>query len=169
MGLIDFFRTRLRRRGQTRRFRSYVDAKLVQHILDNPDFDPAPPSHRTIDFMLLMLNDDDLDGIPAILGQIHSLARMHRGFPESLTGPLVFVIFGYPAQDAESATHRAAMVAGVVEALGDRVKILHGRERALVGTVAGKEGPYGAVIAGYHRLLGELTAMEFGQVRQASP
>jgi hypothetical protein len=167
--LIDFIRTRLRRRGQTRRFRSYVDRELVQHILDNPDLDPAPPSHRTIDFVLLLLNDDDLDGVPAILGQICSLARMHRGYPESLTGPLVFVLFGYPAQDAESATHRAAMVAALGKALGDRVKILHGRGPALVGTVAGKEGPYGAVMAGYHRLLGELTAMEFGQVREVVP
>jgi hypothetical protein len=59
------------------------------------------------------------------------------------------------------------MVASLREAMGDRLKILHGRGAALVGSVAGKEGPYEAVIAGYHHLLGELVAMDFGQVREA--
>jgi hypothetical protein len=166
MGLIDFIRTRVRRRRQLRRFSSYVDPKRVQHILDNRDLDSAPPSHQTIDFLLVTLNDDDLDGIPPILSQIEAMTRMHQGFLESLTGPLVLIIFGYPTPDAESATHRAAMFASLVEALGDRVKILHGRRPALVGNIAGKEAPYGVVITGYHRLLGELTAMDFGQVRE---
>jgi hypothetical protein len=164
MGLVNFIRTRLRRRRQIRRFSSYVDAKLVQHILDNPEPNPAPPSRQTIEFVLVALNDDDLDGIPAILSRITEMARVHQGFVESLTGPLVLVLFGYPAPDAEAAEHRAATVGSLRETLGDRLKILHGRGAALVGSVAGKEGPYGAVIAGYHHLLGELVAMDFGQV-----
>ena len=166
MGLINFIRTRVRRRRQIRRFSSYVDARLVQQILDNPESAPAPPSRQTIEFVLVALNDDDLDGIPPILSQILEMTRVHEGFVESLTGPLVFVEFGYPTPDAEAAAHRAAMAASLGEALGDRVKILHGRGAALIGTVAGKEGPFGAVLAGYHRLLKELTAMEFGQVRE---
>jgi len=162
MGLIDFIRSRVRRR----RFSSYVDAKLVQRILEDPEFESALPSRQTIDFVLIVLNDDDLDGIPAILSRILEMTRVHGGFVESLTGPLVFVEFGYPTPDAEAAAHRAAMVASLGETLGDRVKILHGRGAALVGTVAGKEGPFGAVIAGYHQLLKELTAMKFGQVRE---
>ena len=164
MGLVNFIRTRLRRRRQIRRFSSYVDAKLVQHILDNRESDPAPPSRQTIEFVLVALNDDDLDAIPAILSRIIEMARVHQGFVESLTGPLVLVLFGYPAPDAEAESHRAAMVASLREAMGDRLKIQHGRGAALVGTVAGKEGPYGAVIAGFHHLLGELVAMDFGQV-----
>jgi hypothetical protein len=166
MALISFIREFVKWRRQIRRFSSYVDPKLVQHILDNPESDPAPPSRQTIDFVLVSLNDDDLDGIPAILSQILAMARTHGGFVESLTGPLVLVGFGYPTPDAESAAHRAAMVASLRETLGDRLKILHGRAPALVGTVAGKEGPYGAVIAGYHKLLSELVAMAFGQERE---
>ena len=78
------------------------------------------------------------------------------------------VLFYYPAEEAESAAGRAALVAALAGALGDRVTILHGRGPALVGNVAGDAGPYGAVIAGYHRLLGELTAMHFGQVREVA-
>jgi hypothetical protein len=167
MGLIRFIRDFVEWRRMKRRFSSYVDAALVQQILDNPDSYPAPASHLTIDFVLVALNDDDdLDGIPAILGQILAMARTHGGFVESLTGPLVLVEFGYPTPDAEAAAHRAAMVASLGETLGDRVKILHGRGAALVGTVAGKEGPFGTVMAGYHRLLGELIALDFGQVRE---
>jgi hypothetical protein len=166
MGLINFIRTRLRRRRQIRRFSSYVDATLVRRILDDPEFAPAPPSRQTIEFVLVAMEDDDLDGLPAMLSRINEMTRTHQGFVESLTGPLVFVGLGYATPDPEAGAHRAAMVASLREALGGRVKILHGRGAALVGTVAGKEGPVGAVMAGYHRLLAELAAMEFGRVRE---
>lgn len=167
MGLFDFIRGRLARRRIVRAFGSYVDAATVQKILDNRDLPLDPPSSRTIDFVLALVRDEELDAIPGLLVGIVALAWAHRGFPDSVTGPLVLVVFGAPTPDPESAAHRAAFIAGLVETLGDRAKILHGRAPALVGLVAGPYGPYGVAMAGFGGLLRELTGLEFGQVREA--
>jgi hypothetical protein len=169
MGLIDRIWTRRRRRGVARTFGKYVDPATVRKLLDDPALVREPPTSRAIDFVVALVRDDTLADVPALLGEVDRLTRAHHGCPDVPNGPVVFVTFGAVFPDAEATAHRRALASALADALGDRVKLVHGSGVALVGNVAGDAAAYGVVVRGFAGLLGALTALAFGEAREVNP
>src|SRR3982750_907027 len=66
MGLLGGIRRRVRQMRARRRFQSCVDEALVEKVLSNPT--PAP-QRLDLEFVLALVEDDDLDRLPELLGQ----------------------------------------------------------------------------------------------------
>jgi hypothetical protein len=165
--LFDRIRFWLRRRRTVGRFSSYVDRRMVDYIIDHPDEATEPPAPSTIDYVLALVRDDDLHGVPELLDEIARLARAHGCLIEFLASPLVFLTFGVPHADPTAPAKRHDVVAALATSLGDRVRILHGRGPALVGTFAPKvAASYGSALRGFSALLKELTGLAPGEIRQ---
>lgn len=169
MGFFQRIKYRLHKRRTVRRFSSYVDPELVDHVINHPGAASGPPVPKTIDFVLANLHDDELKPLPDLLVQITALARAHAGFVEILTGPLVLVTFGVPCDDPSGTDHRRRFAAGLATSLGDRARILHGSRSALVGSFgSGTATFYGSLLHRFSDLLKDLASLAPGETREAA-
>src|SRR4051794_25842640 len=100
MPLFRALSTLLHRRRTRRRFSSYVDAVLVDQVINNPNFS-TPPLHREIDYLLSLVKDDDApEHVQRRLGKIVDAARTSGAFLEAPLASLAVIIFGAWERDA---------------------------------------------------------------------
>src|SRR4051812_29374979 len=91
MGLLDAIGRRVRRARAQRRVPSYVNAALLDQILSNPT--PAP--HRLErEFVLALVEDDELDGLSESLGDAGDAVRGAGGYVDGVSGSRVLGTFG---------------------------------------------------------------------------
>ena len=170
MGLFKALTDWFYRRGAKSRFRSYVTPELVDQILRDPAL--AAPVRRPLDFVLVLVRDDNMDEVPDRLSRIVDAASEAGGMVEGLRGPLVVATFGSlllrePPNPAENARRRSELIARLQAEYGPDIKILHGACIALVGNFGSRLWfSYGSLLPKFSHMLDTLASMDFGEAKE---
>src|SRR5262249_37215080 len=95
MGLFATIRRHFRRREQpSMAARSYVDPALVGYVGSNRESASLPRREGKIEFLLALIDENDLARLPELFEQAVTVLRDAGGWPESFGGSLVFATFG---------------------------------------------------------------------------
>src|SRR5688500_3847573 len=171
MGVLSAIGNRWRRWRVARRSREYADPKLVERVLNSPP-EPLAAERRPVDFIVALLRDDDLDALPDRLRRVTELVPNWGGILEILVGPLVLITFGAWRPDPKVTPdarrqQRVEVVARLRSALGNEVRLLHGRGAAIVGDFGtNRYSSFGTILEGFGDLLRNLVTLEAGESRE---
>ncbi|HET6250761.1 MAG TPA: hypothetical protein VFE47_23935 [Tepidisphaeraceae bacterium] len=172
MGLFTTISRSIRRRREARRivrrFSSYVDPSTVERILNETLAPDPPPEQTDINFVVMLIADDDLAELPARLGRAFDILVAPGVFVESGSKSLVFASFGMlPNCDQSVAiTQRGKAVVELQKQLANQVRIVHGRTPGLFGNIncGSKFGfRYGSALRDFGAILGMLTKLKPGE------
>jgi hypothetical protein len=158
---------------QTRRGREIADElsrypALVDALRAKPEeLTIPPPVRRDIHFILLQLDDRDLDEIHAAIGQATTIALGSNGLVEDYISSLILITFGAVIADPDAASNQAKTVSSYLSDLGPRMRMVYGQATALVGNI-GDHGRFnfGSVIPNFGQCLERLLQLEFGTAQR---
>ena len=175
MGLFETISRRVRQRRERRdavkRFRSYVDPALVEHVLSNPPAEMPPPETREIEFVLAIVDDRNLGRLPELLCAAVDVLKAGGALVDSMSGSLVLGTFGlFPLRDGRSAReHRMELARRLHERLGENAAIVHGTGPAAVGNFGSAESGhwhYGCSMERFSTVIRLLASLRRGEVRE---
>jgi hypothetical protein len=158
------------RKRVANRFSDYVDPALVEYVMSHPEDFTAEQRETQIDFVVALLDDDDLSCLPRLLSDAIVALRNAHGHAD-LIGSLVFATFGtFPIREERTPDQRRQQaVAELQQRLGEHVRIVHGRGAALVGMAGDKERGYsyfGAGLRRFSEVVKILVSLSGGQTRE---
>jgi len=174
MGLFNTLGERIRRHRARRRairsFRSYVDPKLVDHVLSTPAASPPPPRTAEVNFLLAIVAHDDLLQLPELLAKTVAVLRSSGAWLDSFSGPLVFATFGtHPKlSSSDPRGQRQNTVSRLRAELGHNVRIVHGIRRGIVGEIVSDWScaHFGSALHQYDEVLKTLASLSPGEIRE---
>jgi hypothetical protein len=155
-----------------RALRGYIDPKLIRYLVDHPDTRFPPPRRCQLDFILILLRDDNLDELPSLVERVTEVVPESTGWIEHLAGPFVLITFGLALPNPEAPAQRIETIERLQQSLGDNSKLLHGQSLALVGSLTGRGSRYphfGSAFQNFGAMLQRLTTLQYGEMREFLP
>jgi hypothetical protein len=172
MGLLDAIGRWVRGVRAQRRFSSYVTPALVEQILSSPA--ASAPDRLEIEFVLALVEDDDLGRLPELLGQAAGAIREAGGHVDGVSGSLLLATFGVFRRQEGSPPdeQRRGAVSKLHRRLGERARIVHGRAAALFGDLGDWErfrwSRCGSAIHRFSEMVRLLSSLSPGEVLEWS-
>jgi hypothetical protein len=176
---IGNYFTRARARRNLRvQFTSYADPKLVECVLSAPDTAVFALRPARVDFILVLVRDDDPEQAARLAGDVAQAIQDCGGFVDAMLGSIVFVTFGMfgavggvgaveRRSAAEAMAQRLAAVTQLGQRLGGEIQVLHGSTDAMVGDFGGGgRSHFGAVPLQFGRMAQVLTSLKRGEIRE---
>jgi hypothetical protein len=155
-----------------RRLRGYIDPKLTRYIFEAPDATFPPPRSCQLDFILILLRDDNLDELPSLVERVTEVVPGSAGCLEHLTGPFIVITFGLSIPNPDAPAQRIQTVSRLEECLAENVKLLHGQALALVGSLTGRGSRFthfGSAFQNFGAMLQALATLQYGETREFVP
>jgi hypothetical protein len=118
---------------------------------------------RHFQFAVILVDETNLEEIPAIIKRVVRTTLQHGALPSSITSSLLVGVLGVPSPRGNSPELRRGLVSALLRENGDRVRIAHGECDGSLGLL-GAEGrfTYGEIIPGFSRILRVLLETKFG-------
>ena len=155
-----------------RALRGYIDPKLLRDFAANPDMPFPPPRRCQLDFILILLRDDNLDELSGLIERVTEVVPEGTGWIEHLAGSLIVITFGLALPNPEAPAKRIETVERLQQSLGDKIKRLLGQSQALVGSLTsrGSRLPhFGSAFQSFGAMLQALAALKYGETREFLP
>jgi len=150
-----------------RTLRGYIDPKLVDEVVNNPNLQLGPPRHRQLDFIIALLRDDNFETLPTLVQKVVQSAAPDTESIDGLTGPLILLTFGRFRPEPDAPRKRRETVARLQQHLGNDIKVLHGHCTAKVGHLGGHSfAVFGSLLPNFNTMLQTLLVLQFGQSRE---
>lgn len=123
-----------------------------------------------VEFLLALVRGNTPTVLTARAGQVADIAAQHGAVVHDLVCSLVVAGFGTLPVRQDPPGARLALVEELRRALGDDVKILHGKGRGFFGIIANDSHPsHTFILAEFETLLAVLSQMNFGQADEFAP
>ena len=122
---------------------------------------------KDIGFCYVLVRDADLERTIQHVGVVLECARGCGGDVVSFDISIVLVSFGMLEGESEGAAQRKAFVAALSRTIGPDVAYVHGRRRALVGSIGTEHRrSFTFLFEGLRRCFAELVDVPFGAGRE---
>jgi hypothetical protein len=120
-----------------------------------------------VDFLLVIVNDKDLEKVGARVGQVVDIAAQYGADVLGMDASLVFIAFGAgPVKTESGANDRQRLAVALQAAVPGELAILHGSSNARFGTIGSSSRmSWTALLPDFKGLLRDLSALQYGEVR----
>ena len=148
----------------------HVSEDVLEKILARSQAEARPPQPWQFAYVLFQVRDADLDKVPARLSSAIEILTRRDGFVADMMSSVVLGIFGLPLVDEDlekSRGQQAKVVARLVDAFGNDIRIVYGLAQGLAGDVGAPSNPsFGVLLPDLASKLGALFALAFGKAAQ---
>jgi len=154
------------RRRVRKTFERLVSPGVIAAIEKDPTkFIKAAPEIRHFQFVIILLDDERPDDVPAMLNRVVDAIFNHHAMISNIYVSLVVAWFGFPFPDTDSVEERLKLVNTLVTGSKDLLRIAHGQCNGKVGNMGSeKRFAYGAVIPDFNNILKRLLDSPLGTV-----
>jgi hypothetical protein len=132
---------------------------------------PLGTKPAQVEFLLVLLNDQDLARVGSIAAQALDLADQHEADVLGFDACLMLIACGavLPRGTANAAADRRALAAALVAALPKDVAVLHGSVSGRTGSIgSASRMSWTVLLPGFRDLLRELATVSYGESREHS-
>jgi hypothetical protein len=133
--------------------------------------EPLVTSPRQIEFLLVLINDQDLTRISPISASVLELAAQHRADVLGFDASLMLLACGavFSIEDLNAAANRRSLATALVEKLPKDVSVLHGSVHGRAGSIGlHSRMSWTVLLPGFRKLLRDLVALPHGVEREVT-
>jgi hypothetical protein len=166
--LGDFFD----RRRTRRIFQNYLSPALIKQLEKSTregGFTPKPPEQRHFQFVVVNLEDKNIEQLPACSEKVVDTLLRHEAVVFNISASLVLGCFGVIFFSPDSAERRLAVVADLIKQNGAGIRVAHGECNGFVGHLgSAKRLSFEAMIPNFSEILKKLLDAQFGAASEVS-
>jgi hypothetical protein len=146
-------------------FSSFLGSKPLEEVLQS---DPLTTVPAEIEFILVLLNDTDLDRVSDIAARTVDLVAKHNEMVLGFDASLIVIGCGLFPRPDSGGTGRPSLAAALHAELSTDACVLHGAAQGRRGTIgSNRRMSWTVVLPNFKALLAQLCALEYGQIAEA--
>ena len=152
----------IERRKIKKAFSEYVDPRIIDKLIDDPDSIPLlHTSPKNVDYLIILIRDEHLNSLPLIGKAIDIALESDAAVQEICSSLIVFTFGGFEFEDnispGEQKNKRLKLLHALQNEIGNDISIVHGAVHTLVGNYGSeKRLSFGAIFPQFRKVLMQL-------------